>query len=135
MKKALRNIISVFLALAISTSSFGLTIGKMVCGMSGKTTYSLGEMKDCCNHKKYDWAKEVVKKQCCDISNSTIKVDSFTASKISFSQISFDVFFVPTIAFSFTQIIEKNVLLYLNNDIPPPLIGKSLLFFIRTLLI
>lgn len=135
MKKALRNIISVFLALAISSSSFGLTIGKMVCCMSGKTTYSLGEMEDCCNHKKYDWAKAVIKKQCCDISNSTIKVDNFTASKVSFNQVSFDVLFVPTVAFSFTQIIQNNFLSYLNTDIPPPFIGKSVLFFIRTLLI
>lgn len=124
-----RKIVSVFIALVFLFASFGFTIGKMVCGMSGKTSYSLGLMTDCCK-KTNNANKTVLKTKCCHIVNTSISVKDYSPSKtVSFNQVDFVFSFIfPIKNYSLSSISAPN--LFAISDIPPPLSGKQ----IRTLI-
>jgi len=75
MKKGIRSLISVLLAISVLISSTGVVIASHVCLKKGQADVSFFQSKSCCS--KYHKSCEpvpVVKKKCCQLSVSYHKL-------------------------------------------------------------
>lgn len=97
---------SVLLSALILLGSGRFTIGKMLCP-SGKTTYSLGNAKNCCE-KKND-AAQFKKPSCCSLINVAYSLNDFNPSeKVKVSAQESDLFFTSLICISHSSFIIRH---------------------------
>ncbi|MBL7884435.1 MAG: hypothetical protein JNL69_10235 [Bacteroidia bacterium] len=131
--KNFQKITSIFLASIFLLSSLGFTINKMVCLKSGKEKVSFVSLKDCCPEKKS--STPIVKSMCCDIQNSTFKLQDFNPSQKNELPHSQELAIFSSSNYSITTTIIAHTPTLLFADLPPPLHGRSLLNFISILTI
>ncbi len=129
-----KKITSIFLALVFLASSLGLTVNKMVCGKRGKTKFSFTALKQCCKEKKS--TLPVVRKKCCDITNTSFNLGNYQSSeKVSISNSACHQLFYLDLKTVETKVSALHNENFQYCDLPPPLHGRHLLTFISTFII
>ena len=130
--KLIQKISSVFLALTFLLSSLGVTINKMSCLKSGKTHISFIPFKDCCPEKNS--SKTIIKSPCCDINNTSFKLNDFDPAQKSNIPVVDKAIFLKQVSVKQT-ILNTTASKLSFADLTPPLHGRQLLSFISILII
>ncbi len=132
--KTFQKITSLFLVVILLVSSLGFTANKMICLKSGKTKFSLVNIKDCCPENQS--SVPVIKSHCCNITNTFFDLNDFrSVQKSEVSQpLAVQSFYTysPTDP-RFYSISTEGI--FSCSDLPPPRSGKVYLSFISTYII
>lgn len=162
MKKPIKNIFTSIVVIALLFSSFGFDIYKHICSTHNLNAFSIlgipecekdhsnssvfddcckTEVKettesDCCQSELIEQANPVslsaLDVKCCFTSFESISLNEYLFPPAEKKLVSIDFIFI-IVPFEQTENQKSEQLIFINNDLPPPLFGKKFLQSIHQL--
>ncbi len=162
MKKTIKNIFASIVVIALLFSSFGFDIYKHICTTHNFNAASILEIPECEKDHSDSYIvddccktelEEIVESVCCesepfeDLNSTSLSALDVKCCFTSFESISLNEYLFPPaekklvsidfifiiVPFEQTENQKSEQLIFINNDLPPPLFGKKFLQSIHQL--